>query len=230
MKISILTLFPEMYAGPFDHSIIKKAKEAGLVQIRLINIRDFGLTRHSTVDDTPFGGGIGMVLRVDVLCAALKSKVIDSEATHIVLLDARGKKFDQQKAKEFKEFEHLILVCGHYEGVDERIRDYVDEELSLGDFILTGGEIPTMAVTDAVVRLIPSVLKDGATINESFSLLDDSQNILLEYPQYTKPRIFEQQSVPVVLLSGDHASIDKWRKNKAKEITLLNRPDLIKKS
>jgi tRNA (guanine37-N1)-methyltransferase len=226
MKITILTLFPEMFQGPFEHSIIKIAKEKGLLDLQIVNIRDFGLTRHQTVDDTPFGGGIGMVLRVDVLHSALKSVVAKKDATHIILLDARGTTYDQAKAKVFSKVDHLIIICGHYEGVDERIRKYVDEEISIGDYVLTGGEIPSMAIVDSVTRLIPGVLKEGATDNESFSLRDNN-DVLLEYPQYTQPREYEGEKVPEVLLSGNHAKINTWRKEKARELTTKNRPDLL---
>lgn len=228
MKITILTLFPKMFQGPFDHSIVKIAKEKNILELNIVNIRDFGLTRHQTVDDTPFGGGIGMVLRVDVLHTAIKSVIKENEKSHIVLLDARGKTYNQKKAKEFTKIEHLVIICGHYEGVDERIRKYVDEEVSLGDFILTGGEIPSMAIVDSVTRLLPGVLKEGATDNESFSLIDGSGN-LLEYPHYTQPREYEGEVVPEILLSGNHAKIDEWRLLEAKKITQTNRPDLTSK-
>lgn len=229
MKITILTLFPEMFQGPFEHSIVKRAKEKDLLSLQIVNIRDFGLTRHQTVDDTPFGGGIGMVMRVDVIHNAIKSVTKDNEKTRIVLLDARGKTYNQERAEEFTQFDHLILICGHYEGVDERIRSYIDEEVSIGDFILTGGEIPAMLITDSIARLIPNVLKEGATTSESFTLKDSQNNILLEHPHYTQPREYEGKSVPDILLSGNHAEIEKWRKEMSEKITKKHRPDLIKK-
>ncbi|HSX40643.1 MAG TPA: tRNA (guanosine(37)-N1)-methyltransferase TrmD [Candidatus Saccharimonadales bacterium] len=229
MKISILTLFPQMFDGPFAHSIVKRAQEQNLLEITFVNIRSFGIGTHKTVDDTPYGGGRGMILRVDVAAkaiAAAKDKKYKRE--HVVLLDARGKTFDQTKAKELSRFDHLILVCGHYEGVDERIRAFVDEEISIGDFILTGGEIPAMLITDALTRLLPGVLKDGVTQNESFSLMDPTP--LLEHPQYTKPQNFNDMSVPEVLLSGNHAEIETWRKKQSNSITQKHRPDMLKKS
>lgn len=226
MKITILTLFPDMFTGPFDFSIVKNAKEKGLVDIEIVNIRDFGIGKHQIVDDSPYGGGIGMVLRVDVLKKAIESVRTQNKHSKVVLLSARGKPFRQQLAKEYARLESLVLICGHYEGVDERILDYIDEEISVGDFVTTGGEIPAMAITDAIMRLLPGVLKEGATENESFSLFDRNQ-ALLEYPQYTRPSEFEGKTVPEVLTSGDHKKIEKWRKDKAKEITAQKRKDLL---
>jgi len=223
MKISILTLFPEMFSGPFDHSIVKNAKEKKLVNINFVNIRDFGIGRHKTVDDKSYGGGHGMILRVDVLEKAINAtkekKLINSEQ-RVILLSASGKTFNQKKALEFANLKHLILVCGHYEGVDERIKNFIDEELSIGDFIITGGEIPAMLVTDALVRLIKGVLKEGVTSDESFPKL-------LEYPQYTKPNVYKKFQVPPILLSGDHGKIKLWRENTALKTTLKLRPDLM---
>jgi len=231
MQITILTLFPEMFSGPFDYSIIKRAKEKKLVDIKLVNIRDFGIGKHRTVDDTPYGGGVGMIMRVDVLHKAItyaKSIYPSSNHQKVVLLSASGKTFTQQRAKDFSILDHLILLCGHYEGVDERIKHYIDQEISIGDFILTGGEIPAMLVADAVTRLIPGVLPEGATDNESFSLVE-AQNAasLLEYPHYTKPQTYENHSVPDVLLCGNHKQIEEWRLQKAKELTKKRRPDLL---
>lgn len=233
MKITILTLFPEMFVGPFSHSILKRAQEKKLLEIELINIRDFGIGPHKTVDDTPYGGGVGMVMKVDVVAEAItssKCKVKNSKCKErVVLMDARGKRFDQPTAQEYSQLDHLILIAGHYEGIDERILDFVDEQISIGDFVLTGGEIPAMAITDAVVRLIPGVITENATTFESFGSIDViNEQTLLEYPQYTKPQNFEGKDVPVVLLSGNHAEIEKWRKEKAAEITKKNRPDLNK--
>jgi tRNA (guanine37-N1)-methyltransferase len=232
MKISILTLFPEMFAGPFDHSIIKRAKEKDLVEIEYINIRDFGIGNHKMVDDTPYGGGIGMVMRVDVVHAAIEhaKKQFQPRNTpdtlqKTVLLTASGKTFNQTKAKEFSHLDHLILICGHYEGIDDRIKHFIDEEISIGDFVLTGGEIPSMLITDAVTRLIPGVLPEGATDDESFSLEEG----LLEYPHYTKPQTYKNLEVPEVLLSGNHRTIGEWRRKKSEEKTAIIRPDLVKK-
>jgi tRNA (guanine37-N1)-methyltransferase len=212
-----------MFSGPFDHSIVKNAKEKKLVNINLVNIRDFGIGRHKTVDDKPYGGGHGMILKVDVLEKAINAtkekKLINSEQK-VILLSASGKTFNQKKALELANLKHLILVCGHYEGVDERIKNFIDEELSIGDFVVTGGEIPAMLVTDALVRLIKGVLKEGVTSNESFSEL-------LEYPQYTKPNVYKKFQVPPILLSGDHGKIKLWRENTALKTTLKLRPDLV---
>lgn len=230
MKISILTLFPEMFSGPFSSSILKHAQTKGLVTVNVINIRDFGIGTHKVVDDTPFGGGTGMVMRVDVLKAALDAvtdPAIPEELQKKILLTADGATYNQRTAERFSNLEHLILLCGHYEGVDERIKEYVDEEISIGDFVLTGGEIPSMLIVDSVVRLLPGVLKEGVTDAESFSHKMDS-GILLEYPHYTKPRSFDGIDVPEILLSGDHRRIDAWRLKKALEKTKKRRPDLLK--
>lgn len=223
MKISILTLFPEMFQGPFDHSILKNAKEKKLVDVKFINIRDFGIGKHKVVDDTPYGGGHGMILRVDVLEKAIsdtKEKRLTTKDQRVILLSPHGKTFNQKKALELSKLKHLILICGRYEGVDERIKKFIDEELSIGDFITTGGEIPAMLVTDAVTRLINGVLKEGVTTSESFSPY-------LEYPQYTKPNTYKNQDVPPILLSGDHEKIREWRKEKSYKITAKLRPDLL---
>lgn len=213
MKISILTLFPEMFAGPFNHSIIKIAQQKKLVSIQFIHIRDFGLGTHKIVDDKPYGGGDGMILRVDVLEKALNNtidKKLTSKEQQIILLDAAGTTFTQQKAVEFSHLKHLILLCGHYEGVDHRITKFVDQKVSIGTYITTGGEIPAMAITDAVTRLVTGVLRKDVTQNESFSFA--SGNYHLEYPQYTRPQTYKKLSVPSILLSGNHKKIDTWKK------------------
>jgi tRNA (guanine37-N1)-methyltransferase len=221
MRLTILTLFPEMLDAPLSHSIVKRAREEKLVDIALINIRDFGIGRHKVVDDTPYGGGVGMVLRPDVISEAIThARASLDTPSHVVLLDARGATYTQRTAARFAALSHLILVCGHYEGVDERVRDLVDETVSIGDVILTGGEIPALAIADSVIRLIPGVLDQDATTHESF------QQGLLEGPHYTKPRIFNNISVPDVLLSGNHAHIDAWRKEQSLLITKTHRPDL----
>lgn len=222
MKISILTLFPEMFCGPFDASIIKRAKTKGIVTIEFVNIRDFGIGAHKIVDDKPYGGGHGMILRVDVLGKAItktKDKRLARRDQKIILLDPHGKTFNQKMAKKLSRFTHLILVCGHYEGVDNRIEEFVDETVSVGDFIVTGGEIPAMLVTDAVVRLYKGTLRREATANESFSPY-------LEYPQYTRPSTYKNLSIPKILLSGNHKKIDVFRQNQSVKNTLLLRPDL----
>jgi tRNA (guanine37-N1)-methyltransferase len=228
MKITILTLFPEMFTGPFSHSIIKRAQEKGLLTIDFVNIRDFGLGRHQVVDDKPFGGGTGMVLRVDVIHTAIqrvKDPTLTPNEQQCVLLDARGKTYNQTQAQEFTNLKHLILLCGHYEGVDERVRHFVDATISIGDYILTGGEIPAMAIVDSVGRLVTGVLKTDATIYESFA--GHEQHMLLEYPQYTLPRAYEGMEVPEVLISGNHKKIDAWKKEEAQKITTIHRPDLL---
>jgi len=223
IEINILTLFPQMFSGPLTESIIKRAVDKEVVNINLINIRDFAEDKHKTVDDTPYGGGAGMVLKVDVMDKAIqkvkKSKVKIKERT--ILLTPQGKRFNQRKAEELSKYDRLILICGHYEGFDERIREHlVDEEISLGDFVLSGGEIAAMAITDAVVRLVPGALgKDESSSEESFSLKDEEGNILLEYPQYTKPFEYRSWEVPEILTSGNHAEIKKWRMTEAKKRT-----------
>lgn len=230
MKISILTLFPEMFEGPFDYSIIKNAQEKKKVNIEFINIRDFGIGRHRVVDDKPYGGGHGMILKVDVMDAAIskaKGENPDASGQKVMLLGPHGKTFNQKKAIELSNLKHLILICGRYEGVDERTKEFIDEELSIGDFIVTGGEIPAMLVADAVVRLITGVLKEGVTTTESFSLPAGRQGPLLEYPQYTKPNTYKNLGVPPILLSGDHGKIKLWRDKESLKITTKLRPDLL---
>lgn len=220
MKISIITLFPEMFLGPFSHSILKRAQQKELLTIEYINIRDFGIGKHKLVDDTPYGGGVGMVLRVDVLELAInKAKcppkddqpLTDTCKERIILTDARGQTYTQKKAQTLSKYDHLILIAGHYEGVDERITTLVDESLSIGDYILTGGEIPIMVFIDSIVRLIPSVLsKTDATRIESFSKED-----VKEFPHYTKPQVWKNKKVPPILLSGNHKQIETWRQEKS---------------
>jgi len=230
MKISILTLFPEMFEGPFNYSIIKNAKVQKKVDIEFINIRDFGIGKHKVVDDKPYGGGHGMILRVDVLEKAIlraKDKRLTTKDQKVILLSPQGKTFNQEKAKELSSLKHLILVCGRYEGIDERAKKFIDEQVSIGDFVVTGGEIPAMLVTDAVVRLIGGVLKEGVTTSESFSLPAGRKNPLLEYPQYTKPDNYKGLKVPPILLSGDHEKIKTWRENESLKTTARLRPDLL---
>lgn len=231
LKIDIITLFPEMFQGPFQHSIIKSAQAKGLVEINLHNLRNYAIDEHGTVDDKPYGGGLGMILRVEPVFQAI-AKIKDPNLKNkIILLTPQGKTFKQKQAQGLVKFQQLIFICGHYEGVDERIRQhFVDEEISLGDFILTGGEIPTMAVIDSIVRLIPGVLDKEAHLKDSFSLTlekGDKTMPLLEYPQYTRPENFQGHRVPQILLSGDHASIEKWRQEKALKKTQERRPDLL---
>lgn len=233
MKISILTLFPEMFVGPFDHSILKRAQEKKLLEVEFINIRDFGIGKHKTVDDTSYGGGVGMVMRVDVVADAIsnaKCKTLNDKCNEkIILMDPRGETFSQKKAKEFAKIDHLILVCGHYEGIDERILQFVDETISIGDYVLTGGELPSMVIVDTVTRLLPGAITDSATDTETFSLHTEEGDTLLEHPHYTRPQTYQRMDVPEVLLSGNHADIEDWREKQAKEITKNKRPDLLDK-
>ena len=212
-----------MFTSPFNESIIRRAIENNLIEINFINLRDFGEGKHKLVDDTPYGGGEGMLLRVDILHKALQSiKDPRYQNEKVYLLSAHGKNFNQEMAQALSNLDHLILICGHYEGFDERIKKYVDGEISVGDFVLTGGEIPAMLVIDSVARLVKGVIKEDSSKNESFS-----PN--LEHPQYTKPRSYDGQDVPEVLLSGNHAQIDSWKKSESLSVTKKLRPDLIKK-
>lgn len=232
MKISIITLFPEVFDPILNTSILKRAQQKGKVAFELINLRQFGEGKHRMVDGKPYGGGVGMILKADVLARALQKtttkrigrRKAEDRRQKIILTSASGTPYKQSKAEEYSKLNHLIIVCGHYEGVDQRFTDkYVDEEISIGDYVLTGGEIPAMVITDTVVRLIPGVLeKPEATENESFS------DTLLEHPQYTRPEEFEGIKIPQVLLSGNHKKITEWRKQKALEKTKKIRPDLIK--
>ena len=222
MKIDILSLFPDFLNVFSDWSIIGRAKEQNLVQINNINIRDFSNNKHKKVDDYPFGGGPGMVMKPEPIFEAINS--VKGPNSKVIYLSPQGKTFDQTLANNLAEESHLILLCGHYEGIDNRIiENYIDEEISLGDFVLTGGELPAMVMVDAIVRLLPGVLSS----EESF-IEESHYDGLLEYPQYTRPRDFNQYGVPEVLLSGNHKDIENWRKEKALETTLIKRPDLLK--
>ena len=219
MKFDVLTLFPEMFE-PLNSSIIGRAKEKNLIEINLINIRDFSKDKHKKVDDTPYGGGAGMVMMPDIVYDAYKS--IEDENAKVIYMSPQGKKLTQEKVEELAKEEHLIILCGHYEGIDQRVIDkIVDEEISIGDYVLTGGEIPAMVLIDSVSRYNSGVIAEESREEESFA------NGLLEYPQYTRPEVFEGVKVPEVLLSGHHANIEKWRKEKALEITAKKRPDLL---
>ncbi len=210
MRIDILTLFPNMFSGPFDESMVLAAKKKGLVDIKIHDLRQWGIDKRGSVDDRTYGGGKGMLIRIDVVDSALKK--LKKKNTKIILLDAGGAKFTQQKAIEFSKIDHLILIAGHYEGIDHRVHEHlVDEVISIGDYVLTGGEIPAMVVTDAVTRLIPGVLENEATEIESHSEVG-----ILEYPQYTRPEVYKKWKVPEVLLSGNHKEIEKWRKENRK--------------
>ena len=219
MKFDVLTLFPEMFE-PIKQSIIGKAEEKKLIDINLINIRDFSKNKHKKVDDTPYGGGAGMVMQADVVYDAYKS--IKDENAKVIYLTPQGKVLNQKKVEELSKQEHLILLCGHYEGIDQRVLDkIVDEEISIGNYVLTGGEIPAMVLIDSVSRYVDGVLSEGSISEESFS-----QGIL-EYPQYTRPETFEGVKVPEILISGHHKNINKWRRCEALKNTYLKRPELL---
>lgn len=237
MKIDILTLFPEMFAGPFSESIIKRAQEKKLINLNIHNLRDWAEDKHKVVDNPPYGGGPGMVMRVDVIDRAVtalkktqklknsktqKIRTLNTEhRTRVVLLSAKGEKYTQLKAQRLSKFDHLILICGHYEGVDHRVHEHVaDEVISIGDYVLSGGEIPAMVVTDSIVRLIPGVLGNPDSLSdESFSnsqLSTLNSQLSTEHPQYTRPQQYKGWKVPEVLLSGNHKEIEKWRKKNSK--------------
>lgn len=221
MKFDVLTLFPEMFE-PLKTSVIGKAVEKKLIDINIVNIRDFSQDKHKKVDDTPYGGGAGMVMKPDVVYRAYQS--VKKEGAKVIYMSPQGKKLNQQTVENLSKESHLIVLCGHYEGIDQRVLDkIVDEEISIGDYVLTGGEIPVMVLIDSVSRYVQGVLKEESIQEESFS------NGLLEYPQYTRPEIFEGESVPEILLSGHHENIQRWRKEKSVEITQKKRPDLLKK-
>ncbi len=252
MKISVITLFPEIIRPSVDVSIVSNAQKKGLVEVELVQLRDFAIDDHGTVDDRPYGGGAGMILMASPVIEAIeKTRAQDtSNKQKIVLTSARGVVYSQQKAEEYSKLDHLIIIAGHYESVDERVMEHVDEEVSVGDFVLTGGELASAMILDSVVRLLPGVLKkDDATTDESFGLVSveelekavGSTSViqhlqeagvstvrLLEYPHFTRPEEFEGKQVPDILLSGNHAEIKKWRLQQSYEITLSRRPDLLK--
>lgn len=220
MKFDVLTLFPEMFDA-CAQSIIGKAIEKKIINLNIVNIRDFSKDKHKHVDDTPYGGGAGMVIMPDVVYDAYES--VKNENAKVIYLSPQGKKLDQAKVEELSKQEHLILLCGHYEGIDERVlNEIVDEEISIGDYVLTGGEIPAMVLIDSVSRYVEGVLNNESRVEESFS------NGLLEYPQYTRPEVFHKQKVPDVLISGHHENINKWRRQQSLKNTYLKRPELLK--
>lgn len=229
MRIDLVTLFPEMFAGPFGASITKRAVEKGLLDIRFTNFRDFAEDKHKHVDDSPFGGGAGMVLMPGPLYRAMRDLLARTQAyaasRRVLIMDPVGATFNQEKAKELAAYQQLIFICGHYEGFDARIYRLADERISIGDFVLTGGELPAMVIVDAVSRMLPGVLGDEAS-----APTDSFYDGLLGYPQYTRPREFEGQAVPEVLLSGDHAKIKAWRREQALLLTQRFRPDLLAKA
>ena len=220
MKFSVLTLFPEMFT-PLKESIIGKAVEDKKIELNLINIRDFSKDKHKKVDDTPYGGGAGMVMKADVVYDAYES--VREEGAKVIFLSPQGKTLNQNKVRKLAKEKHLILLCGHYEGIDQRVIDeIVDEEISIGDYVLTGGELPAMVLIDSVSRYVDGVLSEESIKEESFT------NNLLEYPQYTRPEIFHGIKVPEVLLSGHHENIKKWREEQSLKNTLQKRPNLLK--
>lgn len=227
MRIDILTLFPEMCETVMNESIIGRAQKAGKVEIVCTNIRDYANNKHNKVDDTPYGGGMGMVMAAEPIYNAYKSLYnMEEKKPHLVYLSPKGKTFNQQKAVELSKLDRLVLLCGHYEGVDERVlEEIVDEEISLGDFVLTGGELPALAVADAVCRMLPGVLSDELCFSE-----ESHFSGLLEYPQYTRPAEWMGKPVPDVLLSGNHKNIEEWRRCKSLLITMEKRPDMLKET
>ncbi len=227
MRIDMVTLFPEMFAGPFGDSILKRAIDNGILSVHFTNFRDYSFDKHKHVDDSPFGGGAGMVLKPEPLFRAVRA--VEAETSEfasnrrILLMDPAGVPFSQAKAKELAQYDQLIFICGHYEGYDARITENLaDEALSIGDYVLTGGELPAMVITDAVARMLPGVLGD-----EESAPTDSFYEGLLEFPQYTRPREFEGMTVPDVLISGDHAKIRQWRREQSLLKTQANRPDLL---
>lgn len=222
MKITILTLFPEMFDGFLTNSIIKRAITKGLVEIKIVNIRDYTTDKYGRVDSAPIGGGAGLIMKCQPIIDCLNDNKNDK--SHIVMLSPRGNTYNQQKARSFAaDFTDLVLICGHYEGIDERVNSYVDELISLGDYILTGGELGSMIISDSIIRLIDGAISGESTVEESF------ENGLLEYPQYTEPYDYNGQKVPDILYSGNHQAIEKWRKKESLRLTRAHRPDLFQK-
>ncbi len=219
MKVDIVTIFPDLVAGPLGTSIIGRAADAGLVDFTVHDLRDHGLGRHRSVDDEPYGGGAGMVMRPEPLFAAVEP--LRDAGAHVVLMDPAGEQLDDASARELATYDHLALVCGRYEGFDERIRTLVDREVSIGDYVLTGGELPALVLVDAVVRLLPGVIQEESHRGDSFA------SGLLEYPQYTRPETFRDLTVPPVLLSGHHGEVARWRRQEALRRTSERRPDLL---
>jgi tRNA (guanine37-N1)-methyltransferase len=224
IRFDILTLFPDMFRSPFASSVLKRAIDREVVRINIVNIRDFTADRHRVVDDAPYGGGSGMVMKAEPIVAAIEYLKSTNGVSRIILMTPQGIPFDHYTAKRLSQLDHLLFVCGRYEGVDERVRDYVDEELSIGDYVLMGGELAVMVIIDAVSRFVPGVLGSEVSILEE-SFTDD----VLEYPQYTRPRVFRGKGVPQVLLSGNHEEITRWRRKEALRKTLKRRPDLLER-
>lgn len=221
MRVDVLTLFPEMFQGPMSQSLIQKARDKGLLDLRAVDIRDFTSDKHKTADDTPYGGGPGMVMKIDVVAAAIRSLKNDS-VDRVIMFCPTGTKLTQSKVNELAGLGHLVMICGHYEGIDNRISGLIDEELSIGDYVLTGGELPAMVVIDSIARQIPGVVKEIASVEG-----DSFYSGLLDHPCYTKPEEFEGNKVPEVLLSGHHGQIERWRRKEALSKTLFRRPELL---
>lgn len=227
MRIDIVSLFPDMFRGPFNDSIIGRAQDNGILNIHILNPRDFSFDRHKHVDDSPFGGGSGMVLKPEPMFRAMRflSETTSCERRRVLLMSPDGEVFSQRKAKELSVYDQLIFLCGHYEGFDARITELADEVLSIGDYVLTGGELPAMVMIDAVARMIPGVLG-----SEESAPTDSFYHGLLEFPQYTRPREYHGRCVPEILFSGDHAKIAAWRRRESLRITFERRPDLLEKA
>ena len=223
MRFDILTLFPEMIEGVINSSILKRAREKGILEINVIDFRLFSTNKHNTVDDYAYGGGAGMLISVEPIHKALQSIEGYDKATKI-LTTPSGRVFNQKMAIDLSKNDHIIIICGHYEGIDNRILNYVDEEISVGDYVLTGGEIPALANMDSIARLVKGVISDDSIVNESF------MEGLLEYPQYTRPQVYDGHAVPEILLSGHHANIEKWKRKEALKKTYQMRPDLLEKA
>ncbi len=224
IRFDIISIFPGMFDSPFRESLLSKAQDNGIVEIRTHDLRDYTLDKHERVDDTPFGGGVGMVMNIEPIDRALEAVKKDRPKAYSILLSPGGYRFDQKKAWELSRKDEIILVCGRYEGVDERVSELVDEELSIGDYVLNGGEVPAMVVVETVARLVPGVVGDEQSLaDESFS------DKMLEYPQYTRPREYKGRSVPEVLVSGDHKKIEEWKRQAALKKTAKYRPDLVRK-
>ena len=226
MRFDVLTLFPEMFTGPLQESIIKRAQERGLISVHLHNIRDYATGRHRVTDDAPYGGGGGMVMKPEPIFAAVEAVLGDEKGVPVILLSPQGRLFTHEVARELSRYPRLVLICGRYEGVDERVREHLaTDEISIGDYVLSGGELAAMVIIDAVTRLLPGALGDpGATFEDSYAWG------LLEYPHYTRPAVFRGWAVPEVLLSGNHAAIARWRREQALRRTLERRPDLLERA
>jgi tRNA (guanine37-N1)-methyltransferase len=222
IRFDILTLFPDMFQSPLASSVLKKAIDRGVIRVNIFNIRDFTTDKHRVVDDSPYGGGSGMVMKAGPIVEGIERLKSNNESLRVILMTPQGVPFNHSQAKRLSQYDHLLFVCGRYEGIDERVREFVDEEVSIGDYILMGGELAVMVVIDAVSRFVPGVLgSEVSVLEESFA------NAMLEYPQYTRPRVFRGKKVPEVLISGNHHQITLWRRKEALKRTFIRRPDLM---